>query len=407
MPFELDNNNYESGVNIKVIGVGGGGNNAVNRMAGSVKGVEVIAVNTDMQALVKSNATTKIAIGEKITKGHGAGSNPEIGEKAAEESEQAIKDAIEGADMVFVATGMGGGTGTGAAPVVARIAQEMGILTVGIVTKPFLFEGKKRMDQAEAGIEKLKEYVDSLIIIPNEKLKEIGEKITFMNAFQVADDVLNHGVQSIVELINEPQYINLDFADVTSIMKDAGYAHMGIGIASGKDKATEAAKGAISSPLLETTITGSNAILISITASPDIGLDDITIASDMIKAEAAEDATIIFGAALDETLEDTMKVSIIATGFQDKSEGNSNFKKNDSPVKPFTSGKIKNGVKEQIVVSADRNQKAPEKNEEKEEAPAAQNEDSPISDEDFNEILNMLNMGKNRNKDQGNNQRRY
>ena len=291
--FELDNNNYESGVCIKVIGVGGGGNNAVNRMASTVKGVEFIAINTDMQALVKSNATTKIAIGEKITKGHGAGSNPEIGFKAAEESEEAIAAAIDGADMVFITTGMGGGTGTGAAPVVARIAKSKGILTVGIVTKPFGFEGKKRMEQAESGIEKLKEFVDSLIIIPNERLKEVGEKITLMNAFQVADDVLLHGVQSISELINVPEYINLDFADVTSIMQDAGYAHMGLGMASGKDKAIEAAREAISSPLLETTITGASGVLISITASPDIGLDDIETASSLISAEAADDATVI------------------------------------------------------------------------------------------------------------------
>ena len=397
MPFELNYNNYEGGVNIKVIGVGGGGNNAVNRMANSIKSVEFIAINTDMQALVKSNATSKIAIGEKITKGHGAGSNPEIGAKAAEESEEAIKEALDGADMVFVATGMGGGTGTGAAPVVARLAQEMGILTVGIVTKPFLFEGKKRMDQAEAGIEKLKEYVDSLIIIPNERLKEIGEKITLMNAFQVADEVLQHGVQSIVELINEPQYINLDFADVTTIMKDAGYAHMGIGIATGKDKASEAAKAAITSPLLETTITGAKGILISITASPDIGLDDINIASELISSEAAEDANVIFGAAFDESLEDTMKVSIIATGFQNKNELDAAFnKKAESTIKPFTSGKIKSGVKEQIVVSKDNNN-APKEEEKKEK-----NDDSPISDDDFNEILEMLNMGKNRNQSQTN-----
>lgn len=399
MPFELNYNNYEGGVNIKVIGVGGGGNNAVNRMANSIKSVEFIAINTDMQALVKSNATSKIAIGEKITKGHGAGSNPEIGAKAAEESEEAIKEALDGADMVFVATGMGGGTGTGAAPVVARLAQEMGILTVGIVTKPFLFEGKKRMDQAEAGIEKLKEYVDSLIIIPNERLKEIGEKITLMNAFQVADEVLQHGVQSIVELINEPQYINLDFADVTTIMKDAGYAHMGIGIATGKDKASEAAKAAITSPLLETTITGAKGILISITASPDIGLDDINIASELISSEAAEDANVIFGAAFDESLEDTMKVSIIATGFQNKNELDAAFnKKAESTIKPFTSGKIKSGVKEQIVVSKDNNN-APKEEEKKEK-----NDDSPISDDDFNEILEMLNMGKNRNQSQTNQQ---
>ncbi len=383
--FELDDNNYESGVNIKVIGVGGGGNNAVNRMTNSVKGVEFITINTDMQALVKSSATTKIPIGEKITKGHGAGSNPEVGAKAAEESEEAITAALRGADMVFVTTGMGGGTGTGAAPVVARIAKSMGILTVGIVTKPFAFEGKKRMDQAEAGIEKLKEYVDSLIIIPNERLKEVGEKITLMNAFQVADDVLRHGVQSISELINIPEYINLDFADVTSIMQDAGYAHMGVGEASGKDKATEAAKAAITSPLLETTITGAKGILISITASPDIQLEDIEIASSLISSEASEDATVIWGAAFDESLEDTMKVTIIATGFINKNDAGG-FAKKDT-IKPIASGKIKAGVKETNVTKVGQQI---EENKETEE-------DAPISDDDFNEILKMLNMGKNQN----------
>ena len=383
--FELDDNNYESGVNIKVIGVGGGGNNAVNRMTNSVKGVEFITINTDMQALVKSSATTKIPIGEKITKGHGAGSNPEVGAKAAEESEEAITAALRGADMVFVTTGVGGGTGTGAAPVVARIAKSMGILTVGIVTKPFAFEGKKRMDQAEAGIEKLKEYVDSLIIIPNERLKEVGEKITLMNAFQVADDVLRHGVQSISELINIPEYINLDFADVTSIMQDAGYAHMGVGEASGKDKATEAAKAAITSPLLETTITGAKGILISITASPDIQLEDIEIASSLISSEASEDATVIWGAAFDETLEDTMKVTIIATGFINKNDAGG-FVKKDT-IKPIASGKIKAGVKETNVTKVGQQI---EENKETEE-------DAPISDDDFNEILKMLNMGKNQN----------
>ncbi|MBQ4096545.1 MAG: cell division protein FtsZ [Clostridia bacterium] len=395
MPFELDENKYESGVNIKVIGVGGGGNNAVNRMTSSVKGVEFISVNTDMQALVKSNATTKIAIGEKITKGHGAGSNPDVGAKAAEESEDEIRRALEGADMVFVTSGMGGGTGTGAAPVVAKLAQEMGILTVGIVTKPFAFEGKKRMEQAEAGIERLKEYVDSLIIIPNERLKEVGEKITLMNAFQVADDVLRRGVQSITELINIPEYINLDFADVTSIMKDAGYAHMGVGEASGKDKASEAAKSAISSPLLETTISGARGILISITASPDIALEDIDIASDFISSEAAEDATVIWGAAFDETLEDTMRVTIIATGFENKNEADSSFKKNfDSKIKPVAAGKIKAGVKEQINVAGTKAE------------PEVQAEPDPnavLTDEEFDDILKMLNIGKNQN----NTPRRY
>ena len=399
--FELDNNNYESGVNIKVIGVGGGGNNAINRMANTIKGVEFIAINTDMQALVKSTATTKIPIGEKITRGHGAGSNPEVGFKAAEESEEQISAAIDGADMVFITTGMGGGTGTGAAPVVARIAKSKGILTVGIVTKPFGFEGKKRMEQAENGIEKLKEFVDSLIIIPNERLKDVGEKITLMNAFQVADNVLLNGVQSISELINVPEYINLDFADVTSIMQDAGYAHMGIGMASGKEKAIEAARQAISSPLLETTITGASGVLISITASPDIGLDDIETASSLISSEAAEDATVIWGAAFDESLEDTMKVTIIATGFLNKNEADKTFGKKEN-LQPIASGKIKAGVKDVKLTKA---------GETKREAEEAEEADSPISDEDFDEILKMLNMGKNQNNNQnggyGGYQRRY
>ncbi|MBQ2725946.1 MAG: cell division protein FtsZ [Clostridia bacterium] len=392
MPFELDDYNYESGVNIKVIGVGGGGNNAVNRMATSIKGVDFVAINTDQQALTKSSATMKIPLGEKITKGHGAGSNPEVGAKAAEESEEDIRLALEGADMAFVTAGMGGGTGTGAAPVVARIAREMGILTVGIVTKPFAFEGKKRMEQAEAGIEKLKEYVDSLIIIPNERLKSVGEKITFVNAFQVADNVLLHGVQSITELINIPQYINLDFADVTAVMEDAGYAHMGVGEASGKDKASEAAKAAISSPLLETTITGSKRVLINITASPDIALEDIDIAADIVKNEAAEDAKIIFGAALDDSLEDTIKVTIIATGFENKNEMDSTFQKK-SDLRPFVSGTIQNGVKKVVRASEVPAAKKPEPKPEEPEEVAE--EDSVISDDDFNEILAILNKGKN------------
>lgn len=379
--FDLDDNNYESGVNIKVIGVGGGGNNAVNRMTSSIKGVEFVAVNTDMQALSKSSAGTKIAIGEKVTKGHGAGSNPEIGAKAADESEEAITSAVAGADMVFITAGMGGGTGTGAAPIVAKIAKSMGILTVGIVTKPFAFEGKKRIDQAEVGIEHLKEYVDSLIIIPNERLKEVGPKITLMNAFQVADDVLRHGVQSISELINIPEFINLDFADVTSIMQNAGYAHMGIGEASGKDKATEAARGAISSPLLETSITGSKGILISITASPDIGLDDIETASALISSEAAEDATVIWGAAFDESLEDTMKVTIIATGFVNKNDADKSFGKKDkinvpAPVKSkaFVKEPVKPVIEEVVEEEI--------------------SDDSSISDDEVNEIIKMLNKNK-------------
>ena len=393
MPFELDDYNYESGVNIKVIGVGGGGNNAVNHMATSIKGVEFITINTDQQALAKSSATIKIPLGEKITKGHGAGSNPEVGAKAAEESEEDIRTALEGADMAFVTAGMGGGTGTGAAPVVARIAREMGILTVGIVTKPFAFEGKKRMEQAENGIEKLKEYVDSLIIIPNERLKSVGEKITFANAFQIADNVLLHGVQSITELINIPQYINLDFADVTAVMEDAGYAHMGVGEASGKDKASEAAKTAISSPLLETTIAGSKRVLINITASPDIALEDIDIAAEIVRCEAAEDAKIIFGAAFDDSLEDVIKVTIIATGFENKNEIDSTFQKK-SDLRPFVSGTIQNGVKK-IVKASDVPAKKPEPKVEEPAEEEVAEEDSVISDDDFNEILAILNKGKN------------
>ncbi len=393
MPFELDDYTYESGVNIKVIGVGGGGNNAVNQMiTDNVRGVEFIAINTDMQALVHSSVTKKITIGEKITKGHGAGSNPEIGAKAAEESIEEIQNAIAGADMVFVTAGMGGGTGTGAAPVVARVAREMGILTVGIVTKPFLFEGKRRMTQAETGIANLQEFVDALIIIPNERLKQVEEKITMMNAFKVSDDVLRRGVQSITELINVPGYINLDFADVTAIMKDAGYAHMGVGQATGKDKAEEAARMAISSPLLETSISGSRGIIISITASPDIGMDDIDIASTLVQQEAHEDANIIWGVAFDSDLEDTMKVTIIATGFENKSEAAVNFGKAAMPdnLRMVAAGKIEKGqvVKKESAI-------------EEKAAPAEEtDDDAPISDDDFNEIITMLKKGRN-NQGQG------
>ncbi len=319
MEFENENYAYENDnlVSIKVVGVGGGGNNAVNRMIQSnVRGVEFIAVNTDKQALGRSTAGKKITLGDKITKGHGAGANPDIGARAAEESQEEITNAIKGADMVFITSGMGGGTGTGAAPVVAKIARDMGILTVGIVTKPFAFEGRKRMEAAEAGIERLRECVDSLIIIPNERLKQISEtRITLANAFSEADNILRHGVQSISELINVDGFINLDFADVTTVMKDGGPAHMGIGTATGKDKATEAPRLAISSPLLETTIAGAKGILISITASPDIGLEEIETASQLISDEAHPDAEIIWGVAFDDSLEDTMTITVVATGF--------------------------------------------------------------------------------------------
>ena len=308
---------YDSGVNIKVIGVGGGGNNAVNRMISTnIRGVEFIAVNTDSQVLDTSCAAKKLVIGDKITRGKGAGSNPEVGKRSAEESIEAVRDAIQGADMVFITAGMGGGTGTGAAPVIAKAAKEMGILTVGIVTKPFSFEGRRRYAQAEAGIAELSKFVDSLIVIPNERLKQVEDThITLANAFEIADDVLRRGVKSVSELINVPGFVNLDFADVSAIMKNAGFAHMGVGAAKGSDKAQLAAMAAISSPLLETSIAGATGVLISITASEDIQLDEVDIASQMIHEEAHPDANIIWGANFDPTLEDEMRITIIATGF--------------------------------------------------------------------------------------------
>lgn len=325
MIFEHDDS-MGSGVNIKVIGVGGGGNNAVNRMISTnIKGVEFVSVNTDRQALRKSDAPVQLVIGEKITKGFGAGANPQIGARSAEESIDDIKAMLAGADMVFITAGMGGGTGTGAAPVVARIAKEMDILTVGIVTKPFGFEGKRRMDQAESGIAALSSYVDSLVVIPNERLKQVSDtRITLSNAFEAADDVLRRGVQSISDLINVPGFINLDFADVTSVMLGAGYAHMGVGSATGKDKAELAARAAISSPLLETSINGASGILINFTTSPDVGLEDVDLAASMISNEASPDANVIWGVAFDPELEDEMKITIIATGFEKKFEEEAN-----------------------------------------------------------------------------------
>lgn len=315
MPYEFENE-VESIVHIKVVGVGGGGGNAIDRMVEYVSGVEFISINTDKQALNRSKATQKVQIGEKITHGKGAGSKPEIGEKAAEESREVIAELLKETDMVFITAGMGGGTGTGAAPIVAEIAKEMGILTVGIVTTPFLFEGKRRMEQAEQGIAKLQQHVDSLIVIPNERLKHISEeKITLQNAFYAADDVLRQGVQSITDLIVIPGLVNLDFADVTSVMKDAGYALMGVGVASGKDKAKIAAQAAITSPLLGTSIQGAKGLIVNIKASPDIGLDEIQEASTMISEQADENAIIIWGAALDEEMEDAISVIVIATGF--------------------------------------------------------------------------------------------
>ena len=309
----------ENVVSIKVIGVGGGGNNVVNRMVRSgVKSVEFIAVNTDKQALTSSSAGYKIQIGEKLTHGQGAGSNPDVGRKSAEESRNQISKALEDTDMVFITAGMGGGTGTGAAPVVAEIAREQGVLTVGVVTKPFAFEGRKRMTQAEQGIEELRSKVDSLVIIPNERLKyATDQKITFANAFEIADDVLRQAVQSISDLIRDTGFINLDFADVSAVMKDAGLAHMGVGRAAGKGKAEEAAHMAISSPLLETSINGARGVLINVTGSMDMGLEEVEQAASLVQDAVHPDALTIFGATFDEELDDEMRVTVIATGFAD------------------------------------------------------------------------------------------
>ena len=325
---------YDSGINIKVIGVGGGGNNAVNRMISTnIRGVEFVAVNTDSQVLDTSCAARKLVIGDKITRGKGAGANPEVGKRSAEESIEEIRAMLDGADMVFITAGMGGGTGTGAAPVIAKAAKELGILTVGIVTKPFGFEGRKRYIQAEAGIAELSKYVDSLIVIPNERLKQVEDThITLINAFEIADDVLRRGVQSVSELINVPGFVNLDFADVTTIMKNAGYAHMGVGSAKGSDKAQLAAMAAISSPLLETSIAGATGVLVSITASEDISLEEVETASNMIYEEAHPDATIIWGAAFDPNLQDEMKVTIIATGFIDSTGKKSSGSVSEKPA---------------------------------------------------------------------------
>ena len=319
MAFVLDEE-MQNVTNIKVIGVGGGGGNAVNRMVESgLSGVEFVAMNTDQQALLNSKATQKVQLGAKLTKGRGAGADPEIGQRAAEESKDEITNALKGAQMVFITAGMGGGTGTGAAPVVAETAHDLGILTVGIVTKPFAFEGKRKMAQAEQGIASLMMHVDSLIVIPNERLKLISqEKITLMNAFEAADNVLRQGVESISSLINIPAFINLDFADVRSIMKDAGFAHMGVGVAKGAGKAENAAKAAISSPLLETSIAGARGVIINITSSPDIGLEDVETAASMITQSAHPDANIIWGTAFDENLSDEMRVTVVATGFDNK-----------------------------------------------------------------------------------------
>ena len=374
MAFMLDEGTEENVTNIKVVGVGGGGGNAVNRMVISgLEGVEFIAMNTDAQALFKNQATMKTQIGTKLTKGRGAGADPEIGQRAAEESKDEIANALKGAQMVFITAGMGGGTGTGAAPVVAEVAHDLGILTVGIVTKPFSFEGKRKMGLAEQGIAKLMEHVDSLIVIPNERLKQISaEKITMMNAFEAADNVLRQGVQSISALINVPAFINLDFADVRSVMKDAGLAHMGVGEAKGAGKAENAAKSAISSPLLETSIAGAHGVIINITSSPDISLEDVETAASLITENAHPDANIIWGTAFDESMADEMRVTVVATGFDSK------------PVTPIMD-KPASGVgtvkTPDPVFSAESEQKA---------APAQKEDDSDY----FDTLMELLNKNR-------------
>ena len=309
----------ENVVTIKVVGIGGAGNNVVNRMVKSgTQGVEFIAVNTDKQALAVSSADQKIQIGEKLTHGQGAGSDPEVGKKSAEESRNNIAKAVEDADMVFITAGMGGGTGTGAAPTVADIAREAGILTVGVVTKPFKFEGKRRMDQANDGIKEMLGKVDSLLIIPDDRLKyPTDQKVTLANAFEIADDVLRQAVTSISDLIKNTGFINLDFADVTCIMKNAGFAHMGVGRAAGKGKAEDAARMAVASPLMETSINGAHGVLINITGSEDMGLEDVEAAANLVQEAAHPDANIIFGATFDESMQDEIRVTVIATGFEE------------------------------------------------------------------------------------------
>ena len=375
MAFGLDTG-PDTVVTIKVIGVGGGGNNVVNRMVKSgTKGVDFIAVNTDKQALAVSSATQKIQIGEKLTGGQGAGSDPEVGRKSAEESRSAVSKALEDADMVFITAGMGGGTGTGAAPIVADIAKEMGILTVGVVTKPFNFEGRRRMLQAEKGIEELRTRVDSLVIIPNERLKfATDQKITFANAFEIADDVLRQAVQSISDLIKNTGLINLDFADVTAVMQNAGMAHMGVGRAAGKNRAEEAAKMAISSPLLETSINGAKGVLVNVTGSTEIGLDEVDVAANMVQEAAHPDALIIFGATFDDTLEDEVRVTVIATGFEERED--------NIPNNLFSNA----GEKEK----KNREQQAGQEQSEQKKEPAAA---APTADDPFEDIFKIFNRG--------------
>ena len=382
-------NGPENVVTIKVVGVGGAGNNVVNRMVKSgTQGVEFIAVNTDRQALSVSNADQKIQIGEKTTRGQGAGSDPDIGKRAAEESRNSIAEAMENADMVFITAGMGGGTGTGAGPTVAEIAKESGCLTVGVVTKPFKFEGKKRMDQANAGIQELLTKVDSLLIIPNDRLKfATDQKITLANAFEIADDVLQQAVSSISDLIKNTGFINLDFADVTCIMKDAGFAHMGVGHAAGKGKAEDAARMAVSSPLMETSINGARGVLINISGSEDMTLEDVESAANLVQEAAHPDANIIFGASFDPELQDEIRVTVIATGFSEptaSAAGSDPFAKKSFTKPAQSMAAFQQTEEDTPIIPVMPGQSSEEETEE--EQPAA-----PGGDDPFDSIFKIFN----------------
>ncbi len=387
MDFKAENG-PDNVVTLKVVGIGGAGNNVVNRMVKSgTQGVEFVAINTDKQALSVSNADQKIQIGEKMTHGQGAGSDPEIGKRSAEESRNDIAAALENADMVFITAGMGGGTGTGAAPVVADLAREAGILTVGVVTKPFKFEGKRRMDQANDGIKELLGKVDSLLIIPNDRLKfATDQKITLANAFEIADDVLHQAVTSISDLIKNTGFINLDFADVTTIMKNAGYAHMGVGHAAGKGKAEEAARMAVASPLMETSINGARGVLINITGSEDMGLDDIESAASLVQEAAHPEANIIFGASFDPSMEDEIRVTVIATGFDENAAAVAPAAgAAAAPVRPVPVGSKPQGLFSGAVEkAAAAPTPAP--------SPAAKSAEEPAAEEDpFDSIFKIFN----------------
>lgn len=371
----------ENVVTIKVVGVGGAGNNVVNRMVkAGTQGVEFVAINTDKQALAVSNADQKLQIGEKMTRGQGAGSDPDIGKRSAEESRNNIAKAVEDADMVFITAGMGGGTGTGAAPVVAEIARDAGLLTVGVVTKPFKFEGKRRMDQANAGIKELLGRVDSLLIIPNDRLKfATDQKVTLANAFEIADDVLLQAVTSISNLIKNTGFINLDFADVTCIMRNAGFAHMGVGHAAGKGKAEEAARMAVASPLMETSINGAHGVLINITGSEDMDLEDVETAASLVQEAAHPDANIIFGATFDDSLDDEIRVTVIATGFEEGNAATAAAASAQGPA-PIQPGQRSQGL---FTGAAEKAAAA---------APAAQPAAEPAVEEDpFDSIFKIFN----------------